>query len=59
MPLKAKKCLCRHWWIKIHGANWALEFGCRIFAKGLDDKESNYVLGWSHEEVLTAIASNI
>lgn len=34
---------------------WNLDVG--FFAKGLDDKESNYVLGWSHEEVLTAIAS--
>lgn len=34
---------------------WNLDVG--FFAKGLGDKESNFVLGWSHEEVLTAIAS--
>ncbi len=34
---------------------WNLDVG--FFAKGLNDKESNYVLGWSHEEVLTAIAA--
>ncbi len=34
---------------------WNLDVG--FFAKGLNEKESNYVLGWSHEEVLTAIAS--
>jgi prolyl-tRNA synthetase len=34
---------------------WNLDVG--FFAKGLNDKESNFVLGWSHEEVLTAIAS--
>ena len=34
---------------------WNLDVG--FFAKGLNDKEANYVLGWSHEEVLTSIAS--
>jgi prolyl-tRNA synthetase len=34
---------------------WNLDVG--FFAKGLNEKEANYVLGWSHEEVLTAIAS--
>jgi len=34
---------------------WNLDVG--FFAKGLNDKEANFVLGWSHEEVLTAIAS--
>jgi len=34
---------------------WNLDVG--FFAKGLNDKEANYVLGWSHEEVLTAIAT--
>ena len=34
---------------------WNLDVG--FFAKGLNDEEANYVLGWSHEEVLTAIAS--
>lgn len=34
---------------------WNLDVG--FFAKGLNDKESNYVLGWSHEEVLTTIAA--
>jgi len=34
---------------------WNLDVG--FFAKGLNDKEPNFVLGWSHEEVLTAIAA--
>ncbi len=34
---------------------WNLDVG--FFAKGKDDKEANFVMGWSHEEVLTAIAS--
>ncbi|HEY4474497.1 MAG TPA: aminoacyl--tRNA ligase-related protein [Candidatus Paceibacterota bacterium] len=34
---------------------WNLDVG--FFAKGLNDKEANFVLGWSHEEVLTSIAS--
>ncbi|MEK7121850.1 MAG: aminoacyl--tRNA ligase-related protein [Patescibacteria group bacterium] len=34
---------------------WSLDVG--FFAKGLNEKEANYVLGWSHEEVLTAIAA--
>ena len=34
---------------------WNLDVG--FFAKGMEDKEANFVLGWSHEEVLTAIAS--
>lgn len=34
---------------------WNLDVG--FFAKGMNDKEANFVLGWSHEEVLTAIAS--
>ena len=34
---------------------WNLDVG--FFAKGLNEKESNYVLGWSHEEVLTSIVS--
>ena len=34
---------------------WNLDVG--FFARGLEDKEANFVLGWSHEEVLTAIAS--
>ena len=36
-------------------ARWDLDVG--FFAKGKDDRESNFVLGWSHEEVLTAIAA--
>ena len=34
---------------------WDLDVG--FFAKGKEDKEANFVMGWSHEEVLTAIAS--
>lgn len=34
---------------------WNLDVG--FFAKGLNEKEAGFVLGWSHEEVLTAIAS--
>lgn len=34
---------------------WNLDVG--FFAKGLNDKDANFVLGWSHEEILTAIAS--
>src|SRR3989338_5839773 len=34
---------------------WNLDVG--FFAKGLNDKEASFVLGWSHEEVLTSIAS--
>ena len=34
---------------------WNLDVG--YFAKGLEEKEAGFVLGWSHEEVLTAIAS--
>ncbi len=36
-------------------SRWNLDVG--FFAKGLRDKEPHFVLGWSHEEVLTAIAS--
>src|SRR3990167_2090209 len=28
-----------------------------FFAKGKNDEEANFVMGWSHEEVLTAIAA--
>lgn len=34
---------------------WNLDVG--FFARGIKDQEANFVLGWSHEEVLTAIAS--
>ncbi|MEK7560194.1 MAG: aminoacyl--tRNA ligase-related protein [Patescibacteria group bacterium] len=34
---------------------WNLDIG--FFTKGLKEKDANFVLGWSHEEVLTAIAS--
>lgn len=34
---------------------WDLDVG--FFAKGKNDKEANFVLGWSHEEMLTEIAS--
>ena len=34
---------------------WNLDVG--YFAKNKEDKEPNFVLGWSHEEILTAIAS--
>ena len=34
---------------------WNLDVG--FFVKGKEDKEANFVLGWSHEEVLTAIAA--
>ncbi len=36
-------------------ARWDLDVG--FFAKGKDDKEASFVLGWSHEEVLTVIAA--
>lgn len=36
-------------------ARWDLDVG--FFAKGKNEKEANFVLGWSHEEVLTAIAA--
>src|SRR3990167_624357 len=36
-------------------ARWDLDVG--FFAKGKNDEEANFVLGWTHEEVLTAIAS--
>ncbi|MDP3793053.1 MAG: aminoacyl--tRNA ligase-related protein [bacterium] len=36
-------------------ARWDLDVG--YFAKLKEEKESNFVLGWSHEEVLTSIAS--
>lgn len=34
---------------------WNLDVG--FFAKGLNDKESSFVMGWSHEEVVTSIVS--
>lgn len=34
---------------------WNLDVG--FFAKGKEDQDANFVLGWSHEEVLTTIAS--
>jgi prolyl-tRNA synthetase len=34
---------------------WDLNVG--YFAKGMEEKDAGFVLGWSHEEVLTAIAS--
>ena len=34
---------------------WNLDVG--YFAKGLEEKEASFVLGWSHEEVLTTIVS--
>lgn len=34
---------------------WNLDVG--YFARGMEEKEAGFVLGWSHEEVLTAIAS--
>ena len=34
---------------------WNLDVG--YFAKGMEEKEAGFVMGWSHEEVLTAIAS--
>ena len=34
---------------------WNLDVG--YFAKGLEEKEVGFVLGWSHEEVLTSIVS--
>src|SRR3989344_2891116 len=34
---------------------WNLDVG--YFAKGMEEKEAGFVLGWSHEEVLTAIVS--
>jgi len=34
---------------------WDLDVG--FFAKGQTDKEANFVLGWSHEDMLTAIAT--
>jgi len=36
-------------------ARWDLDVG--FFAKGKNDEEANFVMGWSHEEVLTAIAT--
>src|SRR3990167_7345166 len=36
-------------------ARWDLEVG--YFAKAKSEKEAGFVLGWSHEEVLTSIAS--
>ena len=36
-------------------ARWDLDVG--FFAGGKEDKEPGFVLGWTHEEVLTAIAS--
>ncbi len=36
-------------------ARWDLDVG--FFAKGKNDEEANFVMGWSHEEVLTAIAA--
>lgn len=36
-------------------ARWNLDVG--FFAKGMNDPEANFVLGWTHEEVLTAIAA--
>lgn len=36
-------------------ARWNLDVG--FFAGGREDKEPGFVLGWTHEEVLTAIAS--
>lgn len=36
-------------------ARWDLDVG--FFARGKEDKEAGFVLGWTHEEVLTAIAS--
>ena len=34
---------------------WNLDVG--FFAKGQMDKEANFVMGWSHEDILTAIAT--
>src|SRR3989338_8985152 len=34
---------------------WNLDVG--YFAKGMEEKEAGFVLGWSHEEVLTTIAT--
>ena len=34
---------------------WNLDVG--YFAKGLEEEEASFVLGWSHEEVLTAISA--
>jgi len=34
---------------------WNLDVG--FFAKGQIDKEANFVMGWSHEDILTAIAT--
>lgn len=34
---------------------WNLDVG--YFARGLEEKEAGFVLGWSHEEVLTSIAA--
>ena len=36
-------------------ARWDLEVG--FYARGKEDKEPGFVLGWTHEEVLTAIAA--
>ncbi len=34
---------------------WNLDVG--YFAKGMEEKEASFVMGWSHEEVLTSIAA--
>lgn len=34
---------------------WNLDVG--YFARGMEEKEAGFVLGWSHEEVLTSIAA--
>ena len=36
-------------------SRWNLDVG--YFAKGIEEKEAGFVLGWSHEEVLTAITA--
>ena len=36
-------------------ARWNLDVG--FFTKGKNDEEANFVLGWSHEEVLTAVVT--
>lgn len=35
---------------------WGVEIGLEV--RGKDEKESSFVLGWTHEEVLTAIAKH-
>ena len=35
---------------------WGVEIGLEV--KGKDEKEASFVLGWTHEEVLTAIAKH-